>query len=248
MNVIYGNLLADDTLFEYDVKNVSLDHLHSMALTIMSIIDHFDKKPHELKLLDFGMGWGLLARIANAYGCQSYGIEISPIKKEYAIKSGVLIANENQLPTSYFDYINADQVFEHIPNPLQTLKKLVISLKDQGVIRISVPNGWNIPAILNDQNWSIPKFQSNSLNAIAPLEHINCFNEKSLTALAHHADLKIIRINCPMEITKLIKRSIKDLLKPYYSYLKNIKTLSNRGNTDLYFTKTLFQPNDQSNP
>jgi len=45
------------------------------------------------------------------------------------------------LPDADFDFINVDQVFEHLPYPRATLANLTTKLRAGGVVRISVPNG-----------------------------------------------------------------------------------------------------------
>ena len=43
-----------------------------------------------------------------------------------------------------FDFINTEQVFEHISEPLETLKELKTLLKPGGIIKISVPTADDI--------------------------------------------------------------------------------------------------------
>ena len=43
-------------------------------------------------------------------------------------------------------------------------------------------------------NWEAPKGSRNSLNPVAPLEHVNCFRATSLTRMASIAGLREIRM------------------------------------------------------
>jgi SAM-dependent methyltransferase len=85
------------------------------------------------------------------------------------------------LPAERFHFINTEQVFEHLVDPGLSGERLVAALRPGGILRISVPNGTNVPELLADADWSAPKGSPRSLNAVAPLEHLNCFSYESLT-------------------------------------------------------------------
>src|SRR6185369_14576079 len=47
------------------------------AQQIHFFIEHFGLHPAEVRVLDFGMGWGEWASMARAFGCDVYGAELS---------------------------------------------------------------------------------------------------------------------------------------------------------------------------
>ena len=129
-----------------------------------------------------------------------------------------------------YDIILANHVMEHVSEPLETLKNLCSrSLKQGGIVRLNVPNGWDIKNRLKIQDWNAEKGSSNSLTPVAPLEHINCFNYKSLTALGKNAGLEPVIIDQKIPFT--MKGKIKSFVKPYYI------RLTKRKSTLLYFRK-----------
>jgi SAM-dependent methyltransferase len=96
----------------------------------------------------------------------------------------------DEIPARRFDLINAEQVFEHLPEPLDTLRHLSRGLKPGGLLRIGVPNGTGLKQSLAAWDWTAPKGSARSLNAVAPLEHLNCFTRTSLLVLAETAGLR----------------------------------------------------------
>lgn len=145
------------------------------------------KTPADIQVLDFGMGWGFWCQAAMAQGYPVIGVELSPSRVQYARQQGVTIAeNLTDLAGKQFSFINAEQVFEHIPQPLETLKTLAAYLQPRGVVRIAVPDGAGIEQELAQPDWSTSK------NAVHPLEHINTFTHTTLLKLGENAGLRVI--------------------------------------------------------
>ena len=74
--------------------------------------------------------------------------------------------------------------------PKSIIEKLSKSLKKGGILRICVPDGNSIHEKLKVMDWASPKGHKNSLNVVAPLEHINCFTTNSLIDLAINSGLQ----------------------------------------------------------
>ena len=158
----------------------------------------------DIRVLDFGMGWGYWCMAAKQAGYQVTGIEIADTRLEFTRKQGVhAVSSLDELGTETFDFINAEQVFEHIPNPLETLKQLTARLAPYGVIRIAVPDGKNIAHEVAQTDWKASK------NAIHPLEHINCFTHNTLSFMGETAGLKVI----PQPITWSLSNYGKPLFR-----------------------------------
>ena len=231
MRVLYNDSLNSD-----EAKK-EIEFLFSMSREVYYLVNYFQSTPERLKVFDFGMGWGDWCRVAIAMGCDVFGSEISQLKIEYAKKIGVSIVNREDLSKYKFDYINTEQVFEHIPNPLEILLKLSNSLKSSGIIKISVPNGWDIKRRLRIMDWSAKKYTKNSLNPIAPLEHINCFSENSLKRMSEIANLSQIDIRPSIRLSKrILNLTLKDIIRPVYLKLRSIAGIQ-QNNLCLYFQK-----------
>jgi len=151
-------------------------------------VSHCLSKPlTELKTLDYGMGFGLWARISRSLGCQSFGFDLSDTRMRAASEAGVKVLREEDFPADSFDFINTEQVFEHVPAPRELAKRLAASLRPGGILKICVPYGEDIERRIERGDWHSERRSRHSLDPVAPLEHINCFKSETLRRLA--ADL-----------------------------------------------------------
>ena len=164
------------------------------AKEIMTIGSCFKTNPSNLRFLDFGMGWGDWLLMANGFGYESFGLELSENRIKYAKSRGIKVIGWEEAEKLCFDFINNEQVFEHIPEPLETLKKLKTLLKPGGLIKISVPTANDIDRRLKKMDWEAKKGSQNSLNHVAPLEHIQYFKRSSLIQMAEMAGMTEITI------------------------------------------------------
>lgn len=135
-------------------------------------------RPHERTMLDFGMGWGFFLSMAQAHGYYVLGVEIDEDRVSFARSRGIPSTPRLEA-LEKFSYIHADQVLEHVNDPLAILKKLATHLEKDGVLFVGVPNGKEIKP---------PYDPYKKVNQ--PLEHINCFSHASLVALARRAGLR----------------------------------------------------------
>ena len=225
---LYDRWIDPEKVFAAIDGRQSAAYFMSLAKQIANVISWFRVVPGALCCLDFGMGWGHWCRVARGFGCEVMGVELSEARIAFAKKSGLRVIDYGDLPTQSFDYINTEQVIEHIPLPFETLTYLKKSLRPGGLIRISVPDGWGIKRKLKRGNWLAPKGSRDSLNSVAPLEHINCFNYHVIVRLAARAGLKE-QIVPDIHSVSLFD-AIRDLVKPLYFRLRN------RRDTALYFT------------
>jgi 2-polyprenyl-3-methyl-5-hydroxy-6-metoxy-1,4-benzoquinol methylase len=201
---------------ETNVRN-SLQYHKIISREIEKIIQHFPDNNEKLKFLDFGAGWGDWGKMANSYSGDVYAVELSVEKKAHLQKNGINILDMNNLPDIKFDFINTEQVFEHIPDPGGTLKTLCNLLKDNGIIKISVPNGAVVKDNLKNPDWFADRFGARSLMPVQPLEHINCFRTESIDYMANQNHLTRVSISQQMKWDReLLNISIKDFISPLY--------------------------------
>jgi len=186
---------------------------------VIKIISFIRKDPSDLCFLDFGMGWGDWAIEAKKKGCDAYGTELSEERIKYARSNGVKILKWDEIPEHSFDFINTEQVLEHLPDPLNTLRYLKSALKPDGIIKISVPAANNIRQRLKNMDWKARRGTRNSLNPVAPLEHLNFFTRDALLHIAAEAGMKEIVIPLGLEYKHLnfrggLKWTVRGLLNP----------------------------------
>jgi len=172
--------------------NISLRNVWEVHL-IKNILGGF---PDEKTILDFGCGWGTWCQVATSFGFNVYGSEIDDAKRQILLKNHISLLDLDDLNGRNFDFINTEQVFEHLINPLEILIKLCKHLKKGGLIRISVPNGQFVKNALNNPaNWMIrEKTGKKSLNPIWLFEHINCFTPETIVTMAKKAGLTHFRL------------------------------------------------------
>jgi SAM-dependent methyltransferase len=155
-----------------------------------------------LRILDWGMGWGLWALTAQRMGARVHGLELDPVRCRFAASLGVTVIDEASLPAGGYDLIYTEQVLEHLARPAAMLSACKRALAPGGVVHVSVPRSDRIVSLLqHDENWlrckpyrpPIPYHGvgQNRVYAIAPLEHLNCFHPKSLRALGERTGLRV---------------------------------------------------------
>ena len=178
MERLYEHWIDPRGAFEGHLQSDDLGHYAEYAQDVMQLVAFVGRVPATVSVLDFGMGWGRWATMAKAFGCDAYGSELSEERVAYAQANGIKVVDWDDIPAHGFDVINADQVFEHIPNPLETLNHLKKGLAPGGIIKIDVPRPADIDRTLAVMDWTAAKYSKNSLNDVAPLEHINCFGSR----------------------------------------------------------------------
>ena len=167
----------------------------------------FDKAPQQTHVLDYGMGWGYWCRMAQAHGFDVRGYELSASRREHARKLGVPVMDKLEQADVEFDFIYANQVFEHLPDPQQALCELSRYLHADGIVYLRVPDGRDVARRLRQGGWSP------DLDMIHPLEHINCFTRATLIKLGARAGLRPVQAPLRLEWGSLyggIRREIAD--------------------------------------
>lgn len=175
----------------------------------------------QIQALDYGCGWGEWAAMIAAFGAISWGTELSATRRAHCTALGIRMVDDTELPDARFDFINADQVFEHLPHPRKTLQLLTQKLSPHGVIRIAVPNGWRIERRLRRFDEELRKPRLGGLNPVAPLEHLNCFRTRSLVALAASCGLRRVRppwhvLAATMHLPRGWRARLKAAAMPFY--------------------------------
>ena len=220
MERLYGHWVDPERTFS-ELLEQGLGWYSCYAQEIMQTISYFRKVPSSLSFFDFGMGWGKWALMVKAFGCDSYGTELCVKQTEYAKSNGIKIVAWDEIPQYRFDFINAEQVFEHISEPLRTLRHLKKALKTKGILKISVPTANDIDRRLKIMDWKSPLYSKNSLLAVAPLWHINFFRRSSLVKMAQEAGMEEVFIGIRSQYRYTTdwgerKRIAKNVLLPIY--------------------------------
>lgn len=175
--------------------------------------------PANAHVLDVGCGNGVISRHLGQFGYNVLGIDISQ-------KTIDVARSKNKLPNVAFEAISAEEltakgqqydavicseVLEHLHHPEVLLRTIYASLKDNGILVVTVPNGMGprevcvtkpmLKARNNPGLWSFINkvksalgFKGTTVQSQADnLDHVQFFTRKDLTALASANDFRIIR-------------------------------------------------------
>lgn len=150
--------------------------------------------------LEIGVGSGNVLNYFGSIGWNCYGIEPGP----WGVGNGNIYSNIESLPANIeFDLIVANDVLEHVQDPITLLKQFAVFLKLSGHICISVPYSSSIRAMLTGRYW----------RCVRPFGHLHFFSKKSLRALADTAGLEIIYFETSELFENGLQSTLSQLLK-----------------------------------
>jgi 2-polyprenyl-3-methyl-5-hydroxy-6-metoxy-1,4-benzoquinol methylase len=194
------------------------------------------------RVLDVGCGNGVISRHLGQYGYNVLGIDISQ-------KTIDVAKSKNKLPNVRFEAVSAEaltaqgqqydavicsEVLEHLHQPGLLLHTIYASLKPEGVLIVTVPNGKGprevcvtkpmLRARNNPKIWGFINrvkralgFKGTTVQSQADnLDHVQFFTQKDLQALAAAHDFKI---------EKIAKTNFVEDVFPFSLLTKRIKFL-----------------------
>ncbi|HKS36310.1 MAG TPA: class I SAM-dependent methyltransferase, partial [Verrucomicrobiae bacterium] len=91
-------------------------------------------------VLDFGCNWGKWASMALAHGCEVYGVDVNRDAARFCAARGIKMISHNEVGEARFDFINVDQVMEHLTDPLGVARSLAAALKPGGFMKLGTPD------------------------------------------------------------------------------------------------------------
>jgi 2-polyprenyl-3-methyl-5-hydroxy-6-metoxy-1,4-benzoquinol methylase len=233
---VYEQWIDPAFVFEAEHRSHDLGYFHRLSREIELIIRAKGVAPEQLRMLDVGMGWAEWCSMALAYGCVVSGTELSEARRLYAQKRGVEVLAPDEAGARKFDVINSEQVFEHLVEPLAVLRQLTRSLAPGGLLKISVPNGWDIERRLAVGDWTAPKDTANSLNPVAPLEHLNCFDHESLVTMAALAGLEPVNVlGRAARRAHPLEATLGDVARPTLRAVRRVASRGAQRSTYLFF-------------
>lgn len=211
------------------------------------------------RFLDVGCGINTLAYYFKLNGFDSNFLETSEDAIELMEDLGIegfkaFVNNFDFTKIEKYDFINASFILEHVNEPIEIIQNMLVALKDDGLLRIAVPNDFSPShlAYLNDT--------SNKPSWINYPDHINYFNFETVKNLLDKLGMKEVHrtTNYPLDLLLLngynfykddsLKSGIRkivtgfegafennpDKLKEYY---ESIAKIGFGRRVDMYFTK-----------
>jgi SAM-dependent methyltransferase len=183
----------------------------SQMLSEMRRLAKLTAKPQP-RLLDFGSGFGRWARAAARVGFHVHAYEPSEARGAESVEEFTLVHDLSEIAGMRFDAINLEQVLEHVPEPLETLRIIRSFFTVGTVLRVSVPNILRPPE--GASVWMDWPYDGKRVHAMAPFEHLHGFTPSSLQVLSRRAGFDAVsgwRLahNYPIAWMKAIARGVR---------------------------------------
>jgi 2-polyprenyl-3-methyl-5-hydroxy-6-metoxy-1,4-benzoquinol methylase len=222
----YSQLLYGKWLLEGDAEpELSKERLapseHALYANELLMVGRLFGRPHHLvRLLDYGLGRGWWCRMATALGFEATGTDLAPALIAAARAQGITAIDIQQLESERFDFINTEQVLEHVTRPLEVVRQLRKSLTPGGIIKVSVPDGRGMERRIPLMDWSAPRADRRYLMPATPLIHVNTFTQESIGAMGREAGLRTmawpLRWDYSLIDATAPRTLVKSLLRPLY--------------------------------
>lgn len=233
-SVFLGHLLIDPDYYKkYYEQGYYKSTIGSMLSRILRVVSWFSihkkeklmmahgpKKQGKISVLDIGCGTGAFLSQLNAELFIKSGVEINPEGVAVGRKEGLEIYDQNVLEADFtgrkFDVVTLWHVLEHVPNPVEVLKKIRVILEDDGVLIFEVPNTGGFGFQYGKEDW----FHLDSPR------HVILYNKKSAAKLCALAGFTVTRIESswldyPLDLFWSIRKSpIRYLFYPLYPFVK----------------------------
>jgi SAM-dependent methyltransferase len=147
-------------------------------------------------VLDFGCNWGKWASMALAHGCDVYGVEVNCGAAAFCAARGIKMISREQVRGMHFDFINVDQVIEHLSDPLGVTNALADALKPGAFMKLGTPDNPRLPQQLRAAQASGDNtvLDAKTIDPLIPLQHVNLFSNASLKFLAGQIGLRPVRL------------------------------------------------------
>ena len=182
-------------------------------------------------ILDVGCGTGYFINHSRSSGYKIAGVEINTQARLLAedLNQIHIFRSLNEIQGSTYDVITLWHVLEHLPDPVDTLRKLYSLLTPGGTLFIAVPNFKSKDAATYKEFWAgydVPR-------------HLFHFSQKSMTLLSAKSGFQIVQI-VPMKYdsfyVSLLSEGYRDsgILRYVKAFINGIKSNSAAAKTTEY--------------
>jgi 2-polyprenyl-3-methyl-5-hydroxy-6-metoxy-1,4-benzoquinol methylase len=139
------------------------------------------------RILVIGCGNGEFLRRMGELGWETYGTDSSPaavqLARRFAKDVRLARASQPVFDDKQFDVVTMFNVFEHVPDPIETLAEVHRILKDGGTLVLEVPNVQSLAFRIVRKNWiglDVPR-------------HLFHYSPRALIALAEAQGFQVAR-------------------------------------------------------
>lgn len=165
-----------------DSSRLRYSHDYARRLSYLSTLArlHSDQI-NDLKMLDYGAGFGQTSRLLAAQGIDVVAFETSALRRNDLAKIPIHVADSKTkiIEQGPYSVVICDNVLEHVPNPKAELAFFKSVIKRGGILFISVPSyePTELDRLISSQHMSLN-----------PWEHLNYFDVKHLDAMTEEFD------------------------------------------------------------
>jgi hypothetical protein len=247
LEALYTGMISDSFLATFENGLLTIDAFQKIAGELALLFRATGKHPAEIRLLDYGSGYGRWGRVARAMGATVYATEIGDGKMRALADLGIRTIDDAEVDALRFDVVHTEQVFEHLVSPRETFVRL--AGRTDGVLKISVPRYEPIAALLKTDgitrrsafgdmlDGAVLRKKDAQFGAVQPLEHLNMFSPKSVALLAEAGHMQITG-TVRRRATTLDLSSAKDAARSTLQIAKAVAREVVTRNTGYY----LFRP------
>lgn len=182
----------------WPLLETDLDFILFYVQELIMIMSYFGRPAGKIAVFDYGMGWGKFCEVARTLGFDARGYDLNRHMRDHLRSRSIPVIDRlEDLEPASLDFINLEQVLEHVVAPYALVETLSRFLKKDGIIKISVPiRPLRIKAKLRHLDALTPANLTTKIMEIGPLSHLNCFNPRALkTVLADSLRLQRIQLN-----------------------------------------------------
>jgi 2-polyprenyl-3-methyl-5-hydroxy-6-metoxy-1,4-benzoquinol methylase len=135
------------------------------------------------RLLDVGAGDGEFVARMRGEGWDARGVEpdrdaVARARERYGVELDVGTVEDVE-PSERFDAITLDNVIEHVPDPIDTLRQCATRLAKGGVLLLITPNADSLGEASYGVRW----------RGLEPPRHLHIFAPASMRAISERAEL-----------------------------------------------------------
>ncbi|MYL99558.1 methyltransferase domain-containing protein [Novosphingobium sp. FGD1] len=209
MDALYEDWVSDEGRKKKDRRRIKDMNTYMRDFKVLEALTN--RRPHDISVLEFGLGWGHWSRLAKAFNFNVSGAELAEDRVANALAHGIPIVSDlSSVPDEHYDIIYSDQVLEHLPHPAAMMSEFSRMLKPGGFIVTKVPSDKGMSKKLN------PATFKPAHDAVHPLEHINLFRRSTFDFMAQENNLIQVKVpyveglSRPVEFLRERKRGIQN--------------------------------------
>ena len=173
------------------------------------VVDSFLDHRRTGRLLDVGFGEGGFLRVARARGWETHGVEMSAPAVELAVQRRLGTVHHGDfrtlpLPEAGFDVVIMSELIEHLPEPIEFLRRAGTLLRPGGLLYITTPHGRGLSGRFLKASWSL----------LCPPDHLQLFSVDSMRRLLADAGFHAPRIYTQGVLPHEIVRALRARIRP----------------------------------